>query len=127
MADLGQPAWRAGAVRRWLFARRAESFADMTDLPAGLRGQLAERFAIWTTTVAAHTRADDGTEKLLLQLADGQLNECVLLRERRLLNAQRAGRVSVTQTERCTAYIYFECIQSRKNRRGVLGRFQRVQ
>jgi 23S rRNA (adenine2503-C2)-methyltransferase len=94
VADLGQPAWRAGAVRRWLFARRAESFADMTDLPAGLRGQLAERFAIWTTTVAAHTRADDGTEKLLLQLADGQRIECVLLRERRPDGQRRTACIS---------------------------------
>jgi len=94
LADLGQPAWRAGAVRRWLFASRAESFADMTDLPAVLRGHLAERFTIWTTTVAAHTRADDGTEKLLLELADGQRIECVLLRERRPDGHRRTACIS---------------------------------
>jgi 23S rRNA (adenine2503-C2)-methyltransferase len=77
----GQPAWRARAIRRWLFGRRAESFADMTDLPAALRTELEREFAVWTTTVAAHHRAADGTEKLLLELADGQRIECVLLRE----------------------------------------------
>ena len=90
----GQPAWRARAVRRWLFERRAESFADMTDLPAGLRGDLAARFAIWTTSVVAHTRADDGTEKLLLALADGQRIECVLLRERRPDGHRRTACIS---------------------------------
>jgi 23S rRNA (adenine2503-C2)-methyltransferase len=77
----GQAAWRAAAIRRWLFARRAASFADMTDLPRGLRESLAADFRIWTTTVAVHQRADDGTEKLLLELADGQRIECVLLRD----------------------------------------------
>ena len=81
LVQRGQPAWRSGAIRRWLHGRRAESFADMTDLPRGLRGDLEADFRIWTTTVAVHQRADDGTEKLLLELADGQRIECVLLRD----------------------------------------------
>jgi 23S rRNA (adenine2503-C2)-methyltransferase len=36
---------------------------------------------LWTTQVVRHLRADDGTEKLLLQLADGHRIECVLLRQ----------------------------------------------
>ena len=75
------PAWRAQAIRRWLFARRATSYADMTDLPKDLRIRLEESFRIWTTSIAKHTTADDGTEKLLLELHDGQRIECVLLRE----------------------------------------------
>ncbi|MCX7415460.1 MAG: hypothetical protein NTY25_03065 [Planctomycetia bacterium] len=31
LAQQRQPAWRAKAIRRWIFARRAASFADMTD------------------------------------------------------------------------------------------------
>ncbi len=77
----GQPAWRAKAIRRWLTAARAESFAAMTDLSKGLRAALEAEFQIWTTSIAKHTRADDGTEKLLLELHDGQRIECVLLRE----------------------------------------------
>ena len=81
LAQRGQPAWRAAAIRRWLHGRRAASFADMTDLPRDLRADLDSDFRIWTTTIAVHQRADDGTEKLLLQLADGQRIECVLLRD----------------------------------------------
>jgi 23S rRNA (adenine2503-C2)-methyltransferase len=77
----GEPAWRAKAIRRWLFEKRAESFADMTDLPAGLRERLAGGYRIWTASIAAHQVAADGTEKLLLELADGQRIECVLLRD----------------------------------------------
>jgi 23S rRNA (adenine2503-C2)-methyltransferase len=79
----GQPAppWRARAIRGWLHARRAESFEEMTDLPRVLRERLAECFTIWTTSIVKHQVADDGTEKLLLALADGERIECVLLRD----------------------------------------------
>jgi 23S rRNA (adenine2503-C2)-methyltransferase len=77
----GQAAWRAKAIRRWLFAGRAATFADMTDLSKELRTALEERFRIFSTRIARHVHAEDGTEKLLLELADGQRIECVLLRE----------------------------------------------
>jgi 23S rRNA (adenine2503-C2)-methyltransferase len=76
----GQPAWRARAIQRWVLSRRAEAFQAMTDLPASLRNDLAAEFVIRTTTVVVHERSPDGTEKLLLSLADGQRIECVLLR-----------------------------------------------
>ncbi len=76
-----QPAWRAKAIRRWLFGRRAASFAAMTDLSKDLRTHLETDFRIWTTSIAKHSTADDGTEKLLLELHDRQRIECVLLRD----------------------------------------------
>ena len=81
LAEFGHPSWRGKAVRRWLFGGRASSFADMTDLPKALRDALEAEFTIWTTSVATHSRADDGTEKLLLELHDRQRIECVLLRD----------------------------------------------
>jgi 23S rRNA (adenine2503-C2)-methyltransferase len=81
LSQRGVPVYRAGQVRQWLFATRAESFDDMTNLPKELRGQLAADFQLWTTTVDRHHRAADGTEKLLLRLADGHHIECVLLRD----------------------------------------------
>jgi 23S rRNA (adenine2503-C2)-methyltransferase len=53
----------------------------MTDLGQALRNELAADFTLWTTTVVQHTQADDGTEKLLIALADGGQIECVLLRD----------------------------------------------
>src|SRR5262245_22744694 len=81
LAQRGEAAYRAGQVRRWVFQRRAEDFAAMSDLPAALREALAADFELWTTQVVKHLKADDGTEKLLLQLADGHRIECVLLRQ----------------------------------------------
>jgi 23S rRNA (adenine2503-C2)-methyltransferase len=79
--ERGQGAYRVGQVRKWLFGRRAAAFQEMTDLPQAMRAELADAFTLWTTTIARHTRADDGTEKLLLTLADGGQIECVLLRD----------------------------------------------
>jgi len=81
MKERGQGAYRVGQVRKWLFARRARDFAEMTDLPQSLREQLATDFTLWRSTIARHTQADDGTEKLLLTLVDGGQIECVLLRD----------------------------------------------
>jgi 23S rRNA (adenine2503-C2)-methyltransferase len=77
----GQGAYRSKQIRQWIFEKRAKSFAEMTNLPQTLREELATEFSLWNSTIARHTQADDGTEKLLLTLADGGQIECVLLRD----------------------------------------------
>jgi 23S rRNA (adenine2503-C2)-methyltransferase len=79
----GLPAYRLRQVQSWLFQRRADSFEAMTDLPANLRQGLSGAFTLLGSCVARHEQANDGTEKLLLELADGQHVECVLLRNDR--------------------------------------------
>lgn len=81
LAERSQPAFRANQIRQWLFETRAEQFDDMSNLPKKLREKLAKSFQIWTADSAKHSHAADGTEKLLLQLADGGRIECVLLRD----------------------------------------------
>jgi 23S rRNA (adenine2503-C2)-methyltransferase len=83
LAQRGLPAYRARQIRHWLFQRRAEDFEAMSDLPKALRHDLAESFRLWTTSVAHHHESADGTEKLVLCLADAQQVECVLLRDGR--------------------------------------------
>ena len=75
----GFPAYRARQVRNWVFKKRAAAFDEMTDLPLPLRKELSENFTIWSSEVAAHQESDDGSEKLLLKLHDGESVECVLL------------------------------------------------
>jgi 23S rRNA (adenine2503-C2)-methyltransferase len=77
----GQPPMRLRQIRRWLLAGRATSFEQMTDLPQSLRRDLAREFTPLASTIARRQTASDGTEKLLLRLADGQVVECVLLKE----------------------------------------------
>jgi 23S rRNA (adenine2503-C2)-methyltransferase len=81
LGERGQPPLRARQLRRWVVAGRAESFEQMTDLPLGLRRDLAAAFMPLATQVARHLESADGTHKLLLRLHDGQLIECVLIRE----------------------------------------------
>lgn len=80
-AERGEPAMRVRQVRRQILAGRAESFEQMTDLPLGLRRELAEHFVPLGTSIARHLQASDDTHKLLVQLYDGNTVECVLIQE----------------------------------------------
>lgn len=81
LGERGQPALRARQVRRWLVAGRAESFEAMTDVPLGLRSELAQGFLPLGTQIALHQVADDQTHKLLVRLGDNRTIECVLIQE----------------------------------------------
>ena len=76
-----QGAYRAVQIRRWIFGKRVGSFEEMHDVPAALRASLAEEFTLFSSKVLTHKIAKDRTEKLLLALHDGQIVECVLMRE----------------------------------------------
>ena len=79
LADLGQPAFRARQVWAWA-ARGVDGYAEMTDLPVGLRDELDARVPFSTLTVERETRSQDGTLKALLRTHDGRLIETVLMR-----------------------------------------------
>jgi 23S rRNA (adenine2503-C2)-methyltransferase len=81
LRERGQPPMRARQLERWVMAGRATEFARMTDLPRALREELAESFTPLASTVQRHLVSCDGTNKLLLGLADGNVVECVLLKE----------------------------------------------
>jgi len=75
------PAYRADQIRRWIFGKRVDEFASMHDVPASLRETLGQQFALFSSRVIRHLTSQDGTEKLLLELQDGNHVECVLMRE----------------------------------------------
>jgi 23S rRNA (adenine2503-C2)-methyltransferase len=77
----GEQKFRADQIRKWIFGKRIGDFEAMTDISAGLRRKLAEEFDFSASEVSAHQVSQDGTEKLLLQLRDGERIECVLMRE----------------------------------------------
>lgn len=81
LVEHGQPKFREKQIRKWILQKRADSFAAMTDLPQKLREELAANFVVLSSHVALHKKASDGTEKLLVELADGKRIECVLLRD----------------------------------------------
>ncbi len=81
LAEHGYPAYRAQQIKQWVFRGRAATFDAMSSLPKKLRTELAEGFQVSSLHLAMTRRADDGTEKLLLEHADGGRIECVLLRD----------------------------------------------
>ena len=77
----GEPPYRARQVWAWL-ARGAGSYAEMTDLPAGLRERLEREVPLSTLELEREARASDGTVKALLRTARGNPVEAVLMRYR---------------------------------------------
>lgn len=81
LGERGFPKYRAKQVLSWIYQRRVDSFQDMSDLPKSLRNDLDAEFAIFTSKTQEAQHSEDGTEKLLIELADGGRIECVLLRD----------------------------------------------
>ncbi len=79
LAEAGQPAWQADAVRRFLFVKGATEVGALTSLPKRAREALATRCVIGTPVVAGRLVGADGTTKLLLRFPDGCACETVLM------------------------------------------------
>ncbi|HET7520531.1 MAG TPA: 23S rRNA (adenine(2503)-C(2))-methyltransferase RlmN [Candidatus Limnocylindria bacterium] len=79
----GEPVYRAAQVLAGVHRPEATGFDDITDLPVGLRANLADAFR-FSTIEASHVLEADGglTAKAVHQLADGQRVESVLMRYR---------------------------------------------
>ncbi len=80
-AELGHPRFRARQIFRWLHAAGVKSFAEMTDLPAALRTQLAEvATPVTMEQETAQTAGVTRTAKYLYRLtADQEKVESVLM------------------------------------------------
>lgn len=75
---LGAPAYRAEQLNSWL-RKGADSFAEMTNLPAGFRERLSESYFISGCRVTKKAISADGTVKYLFSLYDGETIEAVLM------------------------------------------------
>jgi 23S rRNA (adenine2503-C2)-methyltransferase len=81
LAAAGEPSYRASQVWEWL-ARGARAYAEMTNLPAALRGRLEAEVPLSTLDLRAEAKSDDGTVKALFHTSDGRAVEAVLMRYR---------------------------------------------
>jgi len=81
VSDLGEPSYRASQLASWIYGKDVSDLAAMTNLPAALRASLAERFTITRSRTVERQRSSDGTEKLLIEYADGKRVETVLLED----------------------------------------------
>lgn len=83
MRSMGQPDYRARQLAAWLFKKMATGFEEMRDLPLSLRRSLQEVAVVGQPVVVCRqVSSDHEAEKYLLQYADGQRVECVLMNYR---------------------------------------------
>ncbi len=69
----GHKAFRAKQLCEWVYGKTITDPATMSNVP----NSLADEFTFLTSTIVERADSEDGTMKLLLKLADGELIECV--------------------------------------------------
>ena len=93
--EFGQPSFRARQVLHWLYGMRVDAVEAMKNLPAPFRAELAKRGGLALPKVSRVQGSDDTTRKFLLELADGQLVETVLIPASAGLYGDRADRLTL--------------------------------
>jgi 23S rRNA (adenine2503-C2)-methyltransferase len=81
LEERGEPRFRARQIWDWV-ARGADSYAQMTNVPADLRSALEASVPLSSLTVEREALSTDGTEKALFHTGDGRAVEAVLMRYR---------------------------------------------
>ena len=88
LAELGEALERLGArpfharqLYRWIQRRAVSDFGEMTDLSRTLRSRLAASCVVGSPRLVERHRSEDGTEKLVLELADRRRIESVFIPE----------------------------------------------
>jgi len=78
--DAGIKGYRALQVNQWIL-RGVESFEEMNNIPKELQAKLTEDYIIGLPKIASIAVSKlDGTRKYVLEMFDGRLIECVLMR-----------------------------------------------
>ena len=81
--ELGEPGYRAGQIYDWLHKKQVRSFAQMTNLPAALRGKLSETAVLSRPETRLRLSSTlDGTQKFLFAFPDGNCVETVWMEYR---------------------------------------------
>jgi 23S rRNA (adenine2503-C2)-methyltransferase len=71
--------YRRKQIAEWLYAKRANSIAEMTNLPAAMREQLEAKYDFAALKLAKLQGSHDTTRKLLWHLRSGDYIESVLI------------------------------------------------
>lgn len=76
----GEPAFRAKQIYNWLHVKLAADTSEMTNLPKKLRDRIDESGLYGVETVTRLVSKEDGTNKFLFRLHDGNVIESVFMR-----------------------------------------------
>ena len=76
---LGEKAYRAEQVFKWLYVEKVSSFDEMTNLSKDLREKLKQEFSMHNFKILKKQESEDGTKKYLFDILDGNAIETVLM------------------------------------------------
>ena len=80
VVELNHPKFRAQQLHFWLFNKSVNDFDEMTNLSKDFRADLKKHSIISDTKIKQRLISKDGTIKYLLEFADGNAVETVLMR-----------------------------------------------
>jgi 23S rRNA (adenine2503-C2)-methyltransferase len=90
-----QPNYRRDQIAEWIYTKRANSIAEMTNLPANLRKQLEDAYDFSALKLVKLQGSHDTTRKLLWQLRSGDYIESVLIPASLDLFGERSDRFTL--------------------------------
>jgi len=80
VAEMNEPAYRAGQIAAWVYKKAVGSFEEMTNLSKSFRASLSDRARLNPLTPVQRSKSRHGpTMKYLFELEDGQKVETVLI------------------------------------------------
>ena len=79
LIGLGEKAFRAEQIFKWLYVDKVKSFNEMTNLSLELREKLKENYTICNFKILKKLESSDGTKKYLFDILDGNAIESVLM------------------------------------------------
>ena len=79
VAKLGKPQYTAKNLFRWVYKKRTEDYALMSDVAKELREHLVANYTMTSPEIVFTETSSDGTVKFLLKLNDGETIESVLI------------------------------------------------
>ncbi|MDR4505926.1 MAG: 23S rRNA (adenine(2503)-C(2))-methyltransferase RlmN [Candidatus Scalindua sp.] len=75
----GKEVYRAGQLYKWVYQKGVYDFGLMTNISKIFRAELPQLLSFPLPRIEKHCRSQDGTQKFLIYLGDGQAVESVLI------------------------------------------------
>ena len=83
--DAGLPSFRARQLLHWIYEKCAHSIGEITEFSLALRKRLSVQSYLSNLTLLKRQTSEDGTEKFLFALEDGESIESVLIPDKNRL------------------------------------------
>ena len=112
-ASLGLPKFTATQIAQWIYGKRVTTFDEMLNVSKHGRELLAEKYCVGLNYPMSRVTSDDGTEKYLFDVGDGQAIETVYIPE------DDRATLCISSQKGCRMNCYF-CMTGRQGFHGNL-------